>query len=309
MLDWQSPNLTEQSAAQRHAGDSRRYAAVPWASYIDTAHDASSATPPAVQLNTDKDSSHQRIHTVCQHVYWSEALSCWDTAGITDVWLSHAAESGSRRGRTKPSSSITDSKPPRIHAWPLYAVNVETKSRSDGLIIGKNPRAKHYLAAFIGAFMPHYLTDSRCRLEMHEKNPALFIRITGDVWHFDSVDSPHPQKDARASEQREAIRLYNRTLSDSVFALCPAGAGRNTIRLWEALAVGAIPVLVDDPPAFPEGGSLPLIDWSHIVIQLTPEDIPDLPRILRAFSLEEISQRQRLAIEAYRHIRDMRCFV
>lgn len=309
MIDWQYPNCTEHGAAQRHAGDSGRYIAVPWASYIDATHGSSCAAPPAAHQNIDKKISSHPVHTVCQHVYWKEALSWWEAAGITDVWLSHAAESGSRPGSTNTDSCATSNHPPRVHAWPLHAVNVETRSRSDGLVIGKNPRTKHYLASFIGAFMPHYLTDSRCRLELHEKNPAFFIRITGDAWHFDKVESYRPDTDARAREQHEAIRLYNEVLSESVFALCPAGAGRNTIRLWEALAVGAVPVLVDEPPAFPEGPSLPQIDWTQIVIQLTPEDIPDLPRILRAFSFEEIRERQRLAIDVYRHVREMRCFV
>ena len=53
------------------------------------------------------------------------------------------------------------------------------------------------------------------------------------------------------SEQQEQDELthkntkhYNTMLSNSVFTLCPEGGGINTIRIWEALAVGSIPVLI-----------------------------------------------------------------
>jgi hypothetical protein len=36
---------------------------------------------------------------------------------------------------------------------------------------------------------------------------------------------------------------YNTILSDSVFSLCPLGAGPNTLRFWESIAVGSIPVI------------------------------------------------------------------
>jgi hypothetical protein len=311
MLDWQSPNLTEQSAAQRHSGESSRYVAAPWASYIDApaAHPPPELLPP--RPKGDESEEKNAVHTVCQHVYWDEALSWWNSTAITDVWLSHAAESGLRPGKCTNATGIAQSnrRHARVHAWPLYAVNVEIPTRSDGLSFGKNPRLKHYLASFVGAYMPHYLTESRCKLQMHQDNPSLYIRITGSKWHLDQ-EASHPPKNESSPDATtlEAIHLYNRVLSDSVFALCPAGAGRNTIRLWEALAVGAIPVLLDEPPLFPRGGSLPAIDWNRIVVQLAPEDIPNLPRILRSYAWDEIRHRQSLAMEAYHHVRKMRCF-
>jgi hypothetical protein len=226
--------------------------------------------------------------------------------GVTDVWLSHAAETGIR-----PDSIALDIPLPRIHAWPLYAVNVEDFKRRKGLIIGKNPRAKRYLASYIGAHMSHYISESRLKLQMHAKNPSLYIKSTGEQWHYHGAVYEH-QIDGRPLESvyqiDDSVEEYNEVLSDSVFALCPAGAGRNTIRLWEAMAVGSIPVLVDEPPLFPQGGSLPPIDWAKIVIQLSVEDIPNLPLILRKIPMEEIKSRQRLAMEAYSHVREMRCF-
>jgi len=232
--------------------------------------------------------------------------SVWATCGITDVWLSHAAESGVRPEHPNPSVRL-----PRIHGWPLYAVNVEDPERRAGLLVGKNPRRKRYLASFIGAQMDHYISESRLRLTQHVKNPSFHIEITGAEWHFQGPTYAHqvdgcPLQDVYRIG--ESVKRYNEVLSDSVFAICPAGAGRNTIRLWEAMAVGAIPVLLDEPPAYPAGGILPLIDWNRIVIQLSLSDIPMLPLLLRRIPQAEVLTRQRLAIEAYRHVRQLRCF-
>ena len=303
---WQFPNRTEQAAAEAH-GAIERYLPVPWASRIDL-RTGDNPLSEKSGVNGIRSSVFRQgsLHTICQHVYWKEAANDWAEEGVTDVWLSHAAETGIR-----PDSIAVSGFLPRIHAWPLYAVNVEDPQRCKGLVIGKNPRAKRYLASFIGAHMAHYISESRLMLEMHARNPSFYIKSTGDQWHYKGVVYEH-QIDGKPLESvyriDGSVEEYNRVLSDSVFALCPAGAGRNTIRLWEAIAVGAIPVLVDEPPLFPKGGSLPPIDWSKIVLQFAPEDIPNLPLLLRRIPQHEILDRQQRAISAYRHIRRMTCF-
>ena len=304
--DWQKPNITELTAFLSHQNNPDKYLGIPWASLIDSGLIENYYTEIHYKASFLEKVSFQSTHTVCQHVYWHEAASTWHGLGITDVWLSHAAENGVRPGSNKAAVDL-----PRVHAWPLYAVNVDDSARRKGLALGKDPRSKKYLASFIGAHMPHYLSDSRLRLEFLRKNPNFYIKITGDQWHFDGIVYGHQVEGkplADVYQIDDSVTEYNRVLSDSVFALCPAGAGRNTIRLWEAMAVGAVPVLLDEPPLFPQRGSLPPIDWDKIVIQLSIEDIPDLPLILRRIPMDEIKARQRLAMEAYAHVREMRCF-
>lgn len=301
---WQYPNRTEQIAAECHSRDTQYYLPAPWATMIDAR--SSSQWPGEYDTSQlRKFPKLKRLHTVCQHVYWSEVAEDWADRGVTDVWLSHAAESGVRSGRVEPRGL------PRIHAWPLYAVNIEDPDRRRGLVIGKNPLSRRYLASFIGAHMDHYISESRLKLQVHAKNPSFYLKDTGKQWHFHGVTWEHQIKGKRLDRVYrvdDSVEEYNHALSESVFALCPAGAGRNTIRLWEAMAVGSIPVLVDEPPLFPTGGSLPMIDWSQIVIQLTPEDIPDLPLILRRIPRDQILDRHHRAMEAYQHVRRMRCF-
>jgi hypothetical protein len=182
---WQFPNRTEQIAAECHAQDAERYLALPWATVIDARSASEAATKPAV-TGLRRFPQLQRLHTVCQHVYWSEAAADWAERGVSDVWLSHAAESGIR-----PGSALQTRGLPRIHAWPLYAVNVEDAERRRGLVVGKNPRARKYLASFIGAHMDHYITDSRLRLQVHAENPSFYLKDTGRQWHFHGVTWEH----------------------------------------------------------------------------------------------------------------------
>lgn len=301
-LPWQSPNRTEWHAAETHKDAHINYLAIPWASYIDS----NKAWNPAASPARNEASRESRLlHTVCQHVYWDEAAAWWTMAGITDVWLSHAAESGVRPGKT--SSVASDLQYPwRIHAWPLYAVNIQHPRRRTGLRFGKEPRRKKYLASFVGAHMQHYVSETRLRLRALEKHPAFYIRITGEQWHLD----PQPLTTGAPLAQQPShdAREYNTVLSDSVFALCPAGAGRNSIRIWEALAVGAIPVLIDPPPKWPTFQHAPHVDWNTAVVQISPQEVNNLPLLLRNIPYSEIHRRQQLCMSLYEIARSARCY-
>jgi hypothetical protein len=80
------------------------------------------------------------------------------------------------------------------------------------------------------------------------------------------------------------------------------------LRFWEALAVGAIPVLLGEMPLLPAGGSLPEIEWDSIVLKIFDDQLLDLPRLLRQIPLEEIRTRQQRALSAYALIRNQKCF-
>ena len=304
-LPWQFPNRTEQSAAERHRDSAESYLAVPWATHIDL------GVPWVPDQRTTSHATRrgQKLHTVCQHVYWDEAAPYWTAAGVTDVWLSHAADTGVRPGRRRSVANLQDY-PWRIHAWPLYAVKVEDPSRYNGVVVRKAPQDRRYLASFVGAHMPHYISDSRLRLHDLRNHPHFYIHLTGSLWNIPNSTYCGEQKAqhcALLSPPAYYSQHYNHILTESIFALCPAGAGRNTLRLWEALAVGAIPVLLDAAPAMPMIKHLAGPSWGDIIIQLRPTDISDLPRILRSISAREILRRHRNAISAYDAIRHIKC--
>ena len=198
-----------------------------------------------------------------------------------------------------------------LHPWRLYAVNVEDPGRRQGLRIGADPADRRWLASFMGAHMPHYLDDSRLRLQALAGEPDCRIELTGDRWHFDGIVYGHQVRneplDAHAGGANEVDR-YNALLGDSVFALCPCGAGPNTLRLWEALAAGSVPVLIGHEPVLPRGGSLEPIDWDRIVLRHDLHRVAELPARLRGISTDERRERQRLGMAAFERVRRQTCF-
>lgn len=74
------------------------------------------------------------------------------------------------------------------------------------------------------------------------------------------------------------------------------------------IAMGSIPVLMGVMPALPNEGISENIDWDSIVIRIKDEDIPFLLDILRKISLKEQRKCQFLAIQAYKRVKEQRCF-
>jgi Flp pilus assembly protein TadD len=82
---------------------------------------------------------------------------------------------------------------------------------------------------------------------------------------FDTVDSFHGHQTAEIRQQRRT--LYLKTMAESLSVLCPEGAGVNSIRFFEALSMGRIPVLVSN-------ALLPYhdrIDYDRFVIRIDPQ--------------------------------------
>jgi hypothetical protein len=84
--------------------------------------------------------------------------------------------------------------------------------------------------------------------------------------------------------------LFELSLKKSKFVLCPGGWGLGTIRFWEALKSGCIPVIFEDIK-LPEG---PL--WESVLVKHF-EKLSSLEPHLRSFSTSEIISRQRIGLE------------
>lgn len=324
-LFWQFPCRTEAAAWDAHAqvalaplrhGVFEVYLGLPWATWIDKDRKAAWGAGEAeamqqqlrllgVQFSGLRHALAEmgvglKVHTVCQHIGWQDMVPAWQKLGVSDVWLSHCP--GGERGVGWVGLAL--------HPWALYAVNVEDPQRRAGLVLGKDVADRPVLASFAGAHMPHYLSDVRLRLAGLAGAPGFVVKLT-DTWHFEAVVYQHQiggQALAHSGMLDNAVASYNQLLSDSVFALCPSGAGPNTLRLWEALAVGAIPVLLGVQPVLPCGGSLAHIDWDRIVLRVPDEQVAGLPGVLHAMPLAERRERQRLGLQAYARVRGQRCF-
>lgn len=260
---WQYPCATEEQAYENHLSIKpgehidltnnavNIYVPLPWATYVDKkafpeAYLARIQALIAYYKTIAEDNGFAlKVHSVCQHIHWIRMLEMAQQIGITDFHLSHK-DSTSEGKQKEVGTTLT------LHGWPLIAVNYVTPDRSEGME-RKPMNERKLLASFIGAHMPHYRDDSRIKLFEAAKECGrddVFVDL-GNEWHFNKVvyEEQVLNREVEAhhiDEHHQKTFRYNSILSDSKFSLCPEGAGPNTLRFWESIAVGSIPVIFSD---------------------------------------------------------------
>jgi hypothetical protein len=317
---WQFPCRTEQAAWDRHRalksppvqdGVASVYLGLPWATWIDCRHDAEqdlAALQPrlaALRAEVSNRGWSLRLHTVCQHIHWRRLLPLWRQLGVTDLWLSHAPPEGD------------DQHGMRIGSWPLFAVNVETPDRRLGLKSGKPAAERSVFASYRGGWMPHYRSLVRLEIEARFRGRDGWVIENTGTWHFNDVVYGHQVAGktlSEVNERKEDVFRYNRLLSDSVFSLCPGGSGPNTLRLWESLALGSIPVVLSDgyrPPPVnlpSDAGDGPPPAWDEAVITHPEDDLATLEARLAALPAEARQRMHVSGMRLYDALRSVRCF-
>jgi len=326
-LFWQMPAKTELDALERHyqiaspfleGKTVHVYVGLPWASFIDqfkfhpTLKDR--AIPSAliglfgtrirsVKKILESFGLSLRVHTVCQQIYWQDIGDIFLLSGITDLWLSHKVK------------DFDSYKNMQLHAWPLFAVNIQDPGRQTGLKDIPIEKRK-YLASFIGAHMDHYLTDIRLQIAKHLSSLDNYYIKIKDMWHFNDLVY-NKQLDLKVDrfkndkeEKENSPFEYNQILSNSQFSLCPLGAGINSLRLWESLAVGSIPVVLAD------GFELPIIEtdddrqinWNESLTQFPEKNIEKLDDHLREINTAQKKAMSIAAKKAYQYSLLKSCF-
>ena len=210
---------------------------------------------------------------------WALAhLELFQRAGITDLFWSHATQ-----GLTQISGI-------RIHPFPLYPVRCSTHPPPRRLL---SPAQRPLLYSFQGAYAPGlYLTPVRdWLLELPTRPDAQLERRR--EWHYEQTVYREQVQGQTADAVRHAqlaleADAYAATLQNSCFALCPSGSGPNSIRLWEALGYGAIPVILSDQLQLP--GPTDLWQAAAVVVPETQSAVAALPEQLEAL----VSDHQRL---------------
>ena len=102
-----------------------------------------------------------------------------------------------------------------------------------------------------------------------------------DSWHYEKV--VYQKQVIGSAKEVENENLINESateeflkiLKQSTFSLCPSGSGPNSIRLWESIGTGAIPVILSDTWAPP--GNPRLWEMAVIFCKEDPDEIKRLP--------------------------------
>ena len=259
---WQFPAITELHAYRRIRDTGGvppgvAYVAYPWATLIDK------LDVQAADAQMYLDSFHAfclslpedviRI-SVCQHILMPRFRHLFAAAGIEHLFWSHATHAD--RQAAAPVR-------PRVYPFPLYPVQMPEPPAEAAA--GTGPR--RWLYSFVG-MRPNawYLTQVRAHILDGLAGDPRGLVVGRDNWHYKQIVYRH-QVLGRAPRDAAGLPLgslvdeaasaqFRAVLCDSTFALCPSGSGPNSIRLWEAIMAGCIPVILADTYAPPGDAAL-----------------------------------------------------
>jgi hypothetical protein len=312
---WQFPAITEKQSFYNHSNihnynSADMYVACSWANIIDTLQ----IQFPKCDNFLDEPSckayleeifykieipSNKNTHTVCQHINWHKLLGFWKKIGIKNIHLSHL----SQKLYKVPLDDIN------LFPWHICAANIENPYRNKGIKI-KRCEEKQYLCSFVGGYNRWYPYDTREQLyQLLKDNDEVYFKLKNS-WFFNNIVYKKQIRKQTLSECEVDLEdfetlEYNTVLSDSVFSLCPEGTGPNTIRLWESMAVGSIPVLFENDWIRPniEGYA-----WDDFSVTISTTDFKNVFDILKSIPVDKIQEMRQNCINAYNIIRLRTCF-
>ncbi len=292
---WQYPAITEQHAFHRmrallpeeEGAHDALYLGFPFATLVDLhaqlgpEHPRTQALQGALDALVAQISGYKRVVTVAQHIRVRQFAHLFVNAGITDLFWSHC-QTGEDRFDGAPGM--------QVHPFPLYPVQQVPRGPEDF------DRRRRWLYSFVGAKAhTSYLTEVRRHIiEQLASDPRGKVIERGS-WHYQKIvyDAQILQRggaDALAGENDTEAAAFREIMDESTFTLCPSGTGPNSIRLWEAMLNGSIPVILSDRWAAPGNPEL----WETATIRC-PEtldavaalpdrlaEIEDEPACLRA---------------------------
>ena len=119
-----------------------------------------------------------------------------------------------------------------------------------------------HLFSFRGAISNHPVRASLLHV-LGEQSRGIF----GDV----SKESNRITMSGTAQEREQFWRVYADMMADSKFVLCPRGVGANSIRLFESMKMGRVPVIISDDWVAPLGP-----DWDSFCLRIAEKDIPNI---------------------------------
>ncbi|HCG5122459.1 TPA: exostosin family protein [Vibrio parahaemolyticus] len=240
--DWQMPAKTELWAYEKLLAEPdfslfKQYICFPWASLVDYLdHNPVKAAKLLTAIENRPPQMGVEVVTYCQHIYALKLLPYFKQFGITDIYWSH---------KVKGQDEVEGI---RLHPYPLYPVMHHKRKQP---YKNKPLKERKYLYSFIGAYQPElYLSEARKWIfDLPKRDDAIVIERS--EWHFEQDvyrDQLRGESEAEAKRKvrEKQEREYMNVMEETVYCLCPSGSGPNSIRLWEAIEFGCIPVILSD---------------------------------------------------------------
>ena len=301
-LFWQYPVITEQTFYKQNYKN-ENYFPFPWATIIDKRYDLN-LIYKLICENIDID--EKNYFTCVQHISFRDLIPLFKKLNITTVYTPH---------KVIGEDCINNI---NLFPCPLYAISYEEEGYRSAFLRDKSTQCysfsdydllfieRHLLFSFVGAFNKRdYLSDIREKIFSLEKKDNIYIENTGS-WHFDPIVYSSMQNFKKDVDQEvlkkknieKNASLFSLILLGSRFSLCPSGSGPNSIRLWESLAYGSIPVLLSDTLELPEHNL-----WNKAIVRIKEKDLDKIYEILEKIDKKTEDEMRKNCLEIYKRFR------
>lgn len=284
-LFWQYPVITEETFYEQNKKD-KNYMGFPWATILDKNVDLRLV----YQLLNTHAKPGMCYYTCCQHIYFRKLFQLFQLLNIDTVYTPHK------------TIGLDNVNGITVKPCPLYAANIEDKRRNSVFLNYDYEKLmekkRDYLYTFNGAYNQSvYLTDIRPRIFKMNHPKDCYVNCIGK-WHYENVVYSNKQnKEKELNEtttHKDNTEIYNNLLLNSRYSLCPSGSGPNSIRLWESLATGSIPIILADTLDLPTHTL-----WDEAVIRVPERDVEKIPNILCLIPEEKEKEMRKNCVKIY----------
>lgn len=300
--EWNQSELTEQHALTQAMKllpqvPAALYIGFPWATLIDRLNiRESSASKLKDVVNGVKHILYEQkyVVTVCQHVDMLKYQKIFKDSGITHVFWAHAV---------KGQNCFPENENIKIFPFPIFPVHASSYAPS-------NDAARRYLYSYVETQSQNRALGESSRIilaNLSNHQNSLVIPYLNEVF---SGSRMHCKKDSNQQlvDDDASFEIEN-ILQKSIFSLCPSGTGPNSIRLWESIGCGSIPVVLSDDYLPPVSNAAL---WEQAIVSCPErlEDIVALPdRLAKMAHDEELLERKRHAMRQLWMIYGPDCFI
>ena len=281
--EWQKPVITEYQTFKllyENNNIPNNYFAFPWASLID-------AKLKNMNMLDNFKINDKYCFTVIQHIHFRNYLHIIKKIGITHIFASHNQHGDDALEKKYNIKIIPYSLfPAQFDKNDFLSTNISENNQT------ANPPMRKYLTSFIGQYEEYYLSNIRVNIfnVFSKYFDSYIVRRTG--WHYDGMVFKGIDTTEREAEEQE----YKMILKESIFSLCPSGSGPNSIRIWESMGYGSIPVILADTLILP---NIQNIDWNDYFVLWKESEINNLHDHLLTYSNEKIESMSKKNIELF----------
>jgi hypothetical protein len=284
---WQTPVITEQQIFQNFYNNKNipyHFISFPWASYIDNKYHHKYNK---LQKIIDNESiKHQFIEpninyfTVCQHIQFKQYLHLFKKLNIKYVFTPH--------------KMIGDELLEKEHD--IFIIPISLFPKQSNILDTFIPIIERkFRSSFVGQVI-HKDMISNIREEIYNnfKDKTDCYINKKDTWHYEEA----VYKQILNKNEKDLIENdleYKKILMNSQFSLCPSGTGPNSIRLWESISFGSVPVILSDGLVLPNLN----INYKDCFIFWKEADIDKLYDYLLNFDKEKLTNMSKKCIDLY----------